>query len=388
MLFVSALDWWETRQRFQHLVEALESDFQITVLAPRPYRRLWAGGKWREALSWRTIVRISPRQEVVEVPCIPRFPASDSLIEINRVWWARVGARAIGRRAFDVVWTTHPWHLDVLRAVPHRLGVYDCVDFHAGFWERRPRVAARIEALERRLATAADLVLASSASLCSRLADVRPDVLHVKNGVEVERFAPARGPGPLPEDLGSGADVGYYGAIGDWVDVEMLDRIAMSRPGWRFVFIGPVSCSLGDLPKRPNVRFLGPRPYNRLVDYLRAVPVWLLPFRQNALTEAVDPLKVYEYLAGGRRVVATPLPALADVASFIEPATSEREFVSAIERALEAGPQEPSPALERALEGRSWREIGRRCREEVARALEASRPNLAQNFRAKEMQKP
>ena len=68
------------------------------------------------------------------------------------------------------------------------------------------------------------------------------------------------------------------------------------------------------LAAEPNIHLLGPRAYGELPDVLRAADAGLIPYARNELTESIFPMKVYEYLAAGLPVVATPLPALAGVA--------------------------------------------------------------------------
>ena len=56
-----------------------------------------------------------------------------------------------------------------------------------------------------------------------------------------------------------------------------------------------------------------PPPLRALPEVLRGADAGLIPYARNELTESIFPMKVYEYLAAGLPVVATPLPALADV---------------------------------------------------------------------------
>ena len=104
---------------------------------------------------------------------------------------------------------------------------------------------------------------------------------------------------------------GYYGALARWFDYELLETTARRRPDWNFLLIGPdYDGSLRRAPALacPNVAWIGPRPYASLPAYLRVFDVATIPFRLGPITMATSPLKLYEYFAGGRPVVTTPLP--------------------------------------------------------------------------------
>jgi teichuronic acid biosynthesis glycosyltransferase TuaH len=60
---------------------------------------------------------------------------------------------------------------------------------------------------------------------------------------------------------------------------------------------------------RPNVQWVGPKAFEELPSYMRMIDVGLTPYRQSDFNLASFPLKTLEYLAAGRPVVASDLPA-------------------------------------------------------------------------------
>ena len=65
---------------------------------------------------------------------------------------------------------------------------------------------------------------------------------------------------PEPEDQAGIAHpkLGFFGVIDERFDTELLDKAAEIRPDWSFVMVGPVvKISAEDLPKRPNIHYLG-----------------------------------------------------------------------------------------------------------------------------------
>src|SRR4029077_14471633 len=102
------------------------------------------------------------------------------------------------------------------------------------------------------------------------------------------------------------------------LDIALLTELAKARRDWSLALVGPVG--LGDpttdrsaLASEPNVHLLGPRPYEGLPAVLRGADAGLIPYVRSELTDSISPMKVYESLAAGLPVVATPLPALAGV---------------------------------------------------------------------------
>jgi UDP-galactopyranose mutase len=111
------------------------------------------------------------------------------------------------------------------------------------------------------------------------------------------------------------------------------------RPNWSFVMVGPVvKISDEDLPKRPNIHYLGGKTYDQLPAYLSGWDVALMPFAMNESTQFISPTKTPEYLAGGKPVVSTPIK---DVVRHygqlqgVKIASTPEEFVAACEEALE-----------------------------------------------------
>lgn len=231
----------------------------------------------------------------------------------------------------------HPALLAIAQASPTRCLAYDAIDLWdgelgAGWWQP----AAEDAAIAR-----ADLLLASSRLLRDDLAArSRRPVTLLPNAVDRTRFDPG-GERAAPSDLRRGEPtVGYVGALwGEWVDLDLVDRVARLLPRAAFDLVGPA----GDrrLPSAPNVFAAGPKPQREVPAWLAAFDVAIVPFATSRLTAAVSPLKAWEYLAMHRPVVSTPMPDLERVPG-VRFASDPREFATAIEQAA----RDPFPAEE------------------------------------------
>jgi glycosyltransferase involved in cell wall biosynthesis len=61
-----------------------------------------------------------------------------------------------------------------------------------------------------------------------------------------------------------------------------------------------------------------------------------MPYVETAYTDCIYPMKLHEYLASGRPVVATPIRTIREFADFVELARTVDEWSNAIQRNLSA----------------------------------------------------
>lgn len=217
--------------------------------------------------------------------------------------------------------------LDLISGLQPRLLFYDCSEDYEGF----PGVPRDIAATERELLRRADLVSCTSSPLLEKAQGLRPDAFLNGPGVDYERFAVLQGNRP-----GEIRTVGFFGHLSDErVDFDTLR--SMAGAGFRVRLVG----GRGRVPRgflgMAGVDYRGGVPHSKLPTALAGVDAFVLPYKTNGLTRSISPAKTYECLATGRPVVATPLPALAELGGHVYPARSAGEFVEVL---LSLGEQE------------------------------------------------
>jgi glycosyltransferase involved in cell wall biosynthesis len=273
----------------------------------RDLRRIWKK-------LWQYCRGCRPVEENIHVfsPLVIPFHGSRAARWINRrllAWDLRRACRNLGFQK-PITWSFVPSSADVAGSLGERLVVYHCVDEYSEFTGTNKTA---ILDMERRLMERADLVVVSSSRLYETKLRHNRNTFLVTHGVDVAHFRKAcLEETATPQDCAAlrGPVIGFFGLIGDWVDLEIVRHLAVSRPEWSLLLIGKVEAGVDTsaLRKLTNVHILGRRPYQSLPAYCKAFDIAILPFVVNELTLAANPLKLREYLAAGLPVVATPLP--------------------------------------------------------------------------------
>jgi glycosyltransferase involved in cell wall biosynthesis len=242
-----------------------------------------------------------------------------------------------------VLYIYHAYLYPKLKQWPKRRIVYDILDdpaIHAN-GDRRMGRGANNNYLyyHEKLLGEADIVITSSLKLHRQYRLKRPDILLVPNAVRASDFAESLPQRPADLPSGEGKIIGYYGAIAEWFDFDLIKYAAQQRPQYQFVLMGLTNC-----PKKiqeleaacANVRYLGEKLYQELPRYLAHFDAALVPFLVNDITNAVSPLKLFEYMAGGKPVVSTDILECRKYQSVLIAKNAE-EFAARLDQAIALG---------------------------------------------------
>ena len=223
----------------------------------------------------------------------------------------------------------HPFWHDIAVALPNSRLIYNCMDYHAGFGP----YAESLHRLEKILLRTAQLTITTSLWLNEFIAsDVKHSIL-IRNACDYNHFSTV--PDSVYRDPAGRKIIGYYGAIAEWFDLDLIETIAKQYSEHCVLLIGSDTVNAGDrLENFPNVILIGEVSYNWLPYYLHGFDICLLPFKVIPLTMATNPVKIYEYLGAGKSVVAVDLPEMTQFDGLIHTAPSKDDFVAAIDSVL------------------------------------------------------
>lgn len=237
---------------------------------------------------------------------------------------------AKSRETISVV--QHPFWFGLAKALPNNRLVYDCMDHHDGFGT----TSVDILATEKSLMQRADLLVVTSEWLERVVKPYAKNIALVRNACDYEHFCMAPS-GRFEDPLGRQI-IGYYGAIAEWFDVDLVEKVAEHFPDCLILLVGADTAGAAKrLRGCSNVQFIGEVKYTHLPHYLYAFDVCLLPFRIIPLTMATNPVKVYEYLSAGKPVVSVDLPELRGFENLVSVASSTEQFIELTENFLKFG---------------------------------------------------
>ncbi len=324
ILVCPVIDWHFRFQRPQHLAK---------LLAERGHRVFYLSTRFGNAAvpGFRVLEQPAPNVFLVQL-CIPgRQPViyEDLLSDSTRERLvAAVGQlTAAGGLSNLVALVNLPFWRPLAEALPGALVVYDCMDHHAGFSSNSPAMLQE----EERLLKSADLVITTSARLSGIVGQSAANVL-IRNAAEIERFSTA------PERLAYPSErpvAGYLGAIADWFDMDLVIAAAERFQDWDFVLVGDTAfCDLSKAKKISNIKLIGEVPYADAANWVHSFDVALIPFQLTELTLCTSPVKVYEYLAAGKPVVATALPELQLMGDWVQVAENADQFTQHLGAAM------------------------------------------------------
>lgn len=241
-----------------------------------------------------------------------------------------------------IIWTYHPYVLDYLDCKQYGSLVYHCVDDLSAI----PGIDS--EAFikkEEDLLKSANVVFTTSKKLYEKCSAINKNTHDFPNVVDWEHFSQAFNPGPDPDDLKDipHPRLGYIGVLSDFkVDFELLLNIATEKPDWHIVLIGEEregqhNATVQVLKEMQNVHFLGYKKYEELPNYMRGLDVGLLPTLINQYTDSMFPMKYFEYIAAGMRVISSRLKFCKDFECEIRISESQSDFCVHISECIAFG---------------------------------------------------
>lgn len=305
LVYISPVPLTSFAQRPHHFVEWFHHRFNARVLWLDPgTSRLPRITDWRRLLREKQAFLGPPwaKESWISNLVFPSLPVEPLAWgrAINRLRWKTA------LLAVDSFMTPDTWlvagkpcalALELGARYPHQPLVFDAMDSVPAFSQGRS--SAWMQRAERELVQRADWIVTSSTALEQRFAAQGSRVRKAMNGLDI----------PIAQRRDSIATshklvMGYVGVMASWFDWEAVMRLAVSRPDAEIRLIGPCE-QMPNLRLPPNVHLRGAIAHDAVYEAMREFTVGLIPFKINALTEFVDPVKYYEYRAVGLPVLST-----------------------------------------------------------------------------------
>lgn len=341
------IDWHFRQQRPQHLARALAAAgrrvFYVSACLVDDAR---VGFNVEQLDSTGRLIQV--RLFAKSAPMI--YSSAPSVVEIAQLRGGigEVLDWADSHRNVSIL--QHPFWHGVATVLPNSRVIYDCMDHHEGFGNTDTAVLS----LERALIEDADITITTSSWLDEAISPQARRHLLVRNAVEYEHFY--RAPAAVYRDENGRRIIGYYGAIAEWFDQDLIEKVAKRFADCCVLLVGADTVNAqARLGKWPNIKFLGEVPYSDLPFYLYGFEICMLPFKVTPLTLATNPVKVYEYLSAGKAIVSVDLPEMSQFDGLVYTARTHDAFIVAIERALgESDPEAKAADRRRFAKEQTW----------------------------------
>lgn len=205
-----------------------------------------------------------------------------------------------------ISWYYSPMAMLFTAHLQPRLIIYDCMDELSAFRFAPPE----LKEAENNLLQRSDVVFTGGHSLYEAKKHLHHNIYSFPSSIDKEHFYTARNVVNDPSDQQNipHPRFGFFGVIDERFDIDLMKRVADAKPGWQFIFIGPiVKINKDVLPQNNNIHYLGGKTYNELPQYISGWDVALIPFAINESTKFISPTKTPEYLAAGKPVISTAI---------------------------------------------------------------------------------
>lgn len=253
------------------------------------------------------------------------------------------------------LWPNNIKHLEYL---PYSYLLYDYMD-ELSLLDLPPN---ELERDHLSLLNQADLVTVSANKLMDQLPkNILPKALLINNAVSQEFIDAVDAYDQDPTDMMAWDKhpvLGYFGAIAEWLDFDLIEILAEELPNSKIVLIGPVSDNVSKrvaniLMNHSNIIVLPACKQLELIPFLKRFDVCLIPFIKNAVTDAVSPVKLFEYFSAGKPVVTTSLIECVKYSPVLI-ANDHQQFVSLVTRTLSEVPAKMDVVARQIALSNTW----------------------------------
>ena len=303
LIYLAPLNWSSFAQRPHMFVRWFHEQYQSSVLWVNPYpTRLPALSDFRRIAQApdSCATEIPDWLQIITPKSLPIEPLPGSVF-LNKLLWQAVLTQlqefAAPEKTLIVIGKPSALALEAITILSNCDSLYDAMDDYPQFYRGLSRLT--FAKREQQLVTAVKKVAVSSSTLFQKWSVVRSDVQLIRNGLMTDLFLPIVMPQPSKQMV-----FGYVGTLAQWFDWAWVTMLAEKFPDALVRLIGP---QFGTLPLGlpANIECLPACDHNSAIAAMKNFTVGLIPFKQNALTRGVDPIKFYEYRALGIPVVAT-----------------------------------------------------------------------------------
>ena len=300
IFFYSQVIWDDVWQRPQEFAINASKKVKITYFSPISLHRYV---KVYRKIGVKLYKKINENLEVFSPIISPGYYRNPLIKKFNDFYLKYKVFKILKNDNYTHFFTNSPFIWTILKDINIPV-IYDIIDDFVKFsWA--PKGADKEEIF---LFQKAKLCFTGTYTLYERKNVYHKNIHFIPCGVNFEKFY--KPIGSVPQDIKKIPKpiIGYYGTISDRLNKEIIKMLSKEIPEANIVLIGPVQSSFGEIIKASNIHYLGLKPHDELPLYLKYFDVCILPFNLDEGTKSINPVKLLEYLSGGKIVISTPIP--------------------------------------------------------------------------------
>lgn len=309
ILYIMGIDWGWIFQRPQILAQMLGEQHEVTVVFPRSITVKDQKLPEDDRLHFR-ILKTIPYQE------------KNHLIG----WISGRMSRKVFRdiHDFDVVYIGYPMYGRYIPKDYKGKIVYDCMDDQELLYPDQKRVE-RLVTQEKALLSRCDKLLVSADKLAEKMKKLAPNLqpVLVRNGVKIDQIT-----APKETQVKEAYKIGYTGTIAEWFDYDAVIKSLDALPTSTYSLIGPAKVTR----EHERIGYTGPVPHDKLPGMVEDMDCLVMPFCLNDIVTAVDPVKLYEYIAFGKCIVSVYYPEIERFGDYVYFYKTPEEYAALMER--------------------------------------------------------
>ena len=331
ILYLMGIDWYWIKQRPQIIAQMLAKDYDVTVAY---YKELFVKQSLRKDND--------ELEKSIAVPAIPYRDKNKLAYMVQKAMFHKVMKHV---QEYDMVWIGNPLLYRYLPKSYRGRIIYDCMDNYEALCGDE-NIQKEIRRTEPELVHRADVILASSKGLVRKIQNFggKEKVVLIRNGFVSDKIYPPQADTQKEKKT---YKIGYFGTVAEWFDFSLLLKSLENYPDLEYYLWGPVSGI--EIPANPRIKLQGVVEHCRLWENVRDMDCLIMPFQINDIIRDVDPVKLYEYISMGKKIISVQYDEVERFSDFVNFYKTEEEFLACLKKAME-GSEKPDYSAEKQAE--------------------------------------
>lgn len=347
LLYFMGIDWNWIYQRPQIIAEYLSNDYEVTVAYPV---KIWGRHTSKDKKKENSTVH---HRIIWTFPFQRKSKIIAKAAALYQKWLFRDSCK------YDYIYIGYPVFIECIPKDYKGCIIYDCMDDHVQMCSKDV-MRRKVEETEKVLLQRSKILIASSQKLQEKMAkQVTPKKINlIRNGTNFGKIYDVK-----ETNVKKQFHIGYIGTIAEWFDKDMLEKSVEMHSELVYHLLGP--CLTPQQIKHDRIIYEGVVEHTNLHSFVKDYDCLIMPFLINEVVQAVDPVKLYEYIAFGKCIISVYYEELERFTDYVYFYTTKDSFECLIADLISRGfpPKYNDAQQEIFLAENSWDERYKLIRE-------------------------